>query len=1134
MPRETAVSAGGGSGAAAEALDHEALAPPAPGEVWEGLGAAGRTDRQRVALLLEAVALVAHLAHARWHLADGWDGAGVVAAHDAVRLRVRGARPGASPHLPQELLRDLVARLFGTGAGGRGRLGGRGPARRAVRALQRRWWQALAAVDPDAAVAEVLDEAPFLWEPRFAAARRALAAEHVWGGTARRWVVGPGAARRRFLAAAHDLESLRSCLAAAAAGDRWRAAAATGGRDGAALAAAGRWRAAVAAWQLSPPTDDAGRRALARAWLDLGRAERALETLAGMESGAEAGAETEVLRATCLSWLGRLRAARRAVSRAEALGPRGELALELAEVAVRIDANLGEPAAAGRRAAALLAASRRAPPPRRVQARVVAAQAAWDGGDVAALTEHLSAAVEIAGEEPTDWRWRQARALLHLEHGEPRQAAERLASALAADRRGLRRFAAAGLWNDLGLARARGGDLAGAERALLHALRLLQRCDGSRAITLGLANLAEVRLRRGRLLGVEEILAATSTANRAAGNVRGTLSDRLLAARFELVHGRPEAALVLLAEAVALAESHGLAGQLGEARVLAARALGWLGRPADAAAELAATQPVELEHLEPEERPAALALAGRRDEALAQANAVGPVGEPWVRLLASGGGPPAWGAIARLEPYRRARLVADLERFAAGTVPAPLVRQAIATFRRLGAGREAERLEAHEHGAWQALAAFLGGARDAAGLATLFAHAGYPEARLWWESADDARVLVAGPGGGEEASAPVGDGRLVLRAPAVDPPLAALFRLARAEWEGRPALAGRGRDGGNGSGADSAVTGAGRRPSGDGTGGAARGAAAAGIVGSSPALAAALSRAERLAAGDLPLLVLGESGTGKELVARLVHRGSPRRDRPLVAVNCAALSETLVLSDLFGHVRGAFTGADRDRAGVFETAEGGTVLLDEIGDLAAVAQGMLLRVLQEGEVRRVGESLPRRVDVRVVAATHRDLAAMVADGSFRRDLYYRLKGAAIELPPLRQRGDDVLALADHLLARLAGRHPGDAAPRLAPPAASRLLAHDWPGNVRELENVLAVAATLAAADGGTILPEHLELSPASGEGDSTPYHAQVDALRRRLVADALTAAGGVQAEAARRLGLSRQAMSYLVRRLGVE
>ncbi|HEX6202390.1 MAG TPA: hypothetical protein VF100_05245, partial [Thermoanaerobaculia bacterium] len=232
-----AVRAGGGSGAAAAALDHEALLPPARGEVWDGLAAAGRTDRERLALLLEAVALLAHLAHARWHLADGWDGAGVAAPGGGLgRLRVRGARPGSSPLLPQELLRDLVARLFGAGAAGRERLGGRGTARRAVRALQRRWWHALAAVDLDRTVGEVLDEASFLWEPPFAAARRSLAASHRRGQATHLWLVGPGPARRRFLAGAKDVEALRDRLAADAAGALWCSAAAVGGSDAAALA----------------------------------------------------------------------------------------------------------------------------------------------------------------------------------------------------------------------------------------------------------------------------------------------------------------------------------------------------------------------------------------------------------------------------------------------------------------------------------------------------------------------------------------------------------------------------------------------------------------------------------------------------------------------------------------------------------------------------------------------------------------------------------------------------------------------------------------------------------------------------------------------------------------------------------
>jgi transcriptional regulator with GAF, ATPase, and Fis domain len=280
--------------------------------------------------------------------------------------------------------------------------------------------------------------------------------------------------------------------------------------------------------------------------------------------------------------------------------------------------------------------------------------------------------------------------------------------------------------------------------------------------------------------------------------------------------------------------------------------------------------------------------------------------------------------------------------------------------------------------------------------------------------------------------------------------------------------------------------------------------------------------------------VQGESGPGKELIARLVHRESRRRGE-LVAVNCAALSENLRLTDLFGPVRGAFTGADRERAGVFESAAGGTVFLDEIGDLPLAAQGTLLRVLQEGEVRRLGESLPRKVDARLVAATHRDLSAMVEAGSFRRDLFFRLSVARVELPPLRERDGDALRIADALLAELA---PGT---RLTAAARGRLAAHPWPGNVRELRNVLEVAVALSGAGGGNgeavraIGPEHLELStPGQGGEEGEPagdYHARIEAFRIRLVREALTASGGNRAEAARTLGLTRQALSYLVKQL---
>ena len=297
------------------------------------------------------------------------------------------------------------------------------------------------------------------------------------------------------------------------------------------------------------------------------------------------------------------------------------------------------------------------------------------------------------------------------------------------------------------------------------------------------------------------------------------------------------------------------------------------------------------------------------------------------------------------------------------------------------------------------------------------------------------------------------------------------------------------------------------------------------IVGESLGLRRCLDRLERLAPSDLPVLIQGETGTGKELAARRLHRKSPRRRRPMAPINCAALAPGLLVSELFGHLRGAFTGADRDRPGIFEAAQGGTVLLDEIGDLPLDAQGKLLRLLQEGEVRRVGESLPRKIDVRVVAATHRDLEAMADKGRFRRDLYYRLRVGRVELPPLRDRGEDVLLLARAFLGAL-----GSPPPRLCPAARRRLLDYHWPGNVRELKNVLEVAAALS--EDGRIDAELLDL-PETNRTARHGYHERLRRFRHSMVAEALEASDGNQAAAARRLGLSRQALSYLVRRLEI-
>ncbi len=413
---------------------------------------------------------------------------------------------------------------------------------------------------------------------------------------------------------------------------------------------------------------------------------------------------------------------------------------------------------------------------------------------------------------------------------------------------------------------------------------------------------------------------------------------------------------------------------------------------------------------------------------------------------------------------------------------------------------------------------------------------GDPDARLCWLPAGEVRETPASshPSHPSEQSGPallaadLAGGRLELRGRLLDPALAACFALAVRDL----AAGGAPRSAAEAPAPLLAAEPAARRT-------AARPAATS-LIGSSPGMRAAVARLARLAAADIPVLIRGESGTGKELAAREIHHASARAHGPFVPVNCAALAESLLLSDLFGHVRGAFTGADRDRVGVFETARGGTVLLDEIGDLPLGAQGLLLRVLQEGEVRRLGESLPRRVDVRVLAATHHDLERAVAGGGFRADLFYRLKVGAVDLPPLRERGADVLQLADLFLSR------HSPPPRLAAETRELLRSYSWPGNVRELENVLRLGAAMAVD--GVIQPAHLELPralPGRAPGNETlgaaaetappsgSYHQQVESLRRQLVVAAIAAAGGNHAEAARRMGISRQALSYLVRQLGL-
>jgi len=235
-----------------------------------------------------------------------------------------------------------------------------------------------------------------------------------------------------------------------------------------------------------------------------------------------------------------------------------------------------------------------------------------------------------------------------------------------------------------------------------------------------------------------------------------------------------------------------------------------------------------------------------------------------------------------------------------------------------------------------------------------------------------------------------------------------------------------------------------------------------GMLGNAPAMQELFADIEKFAPTPMPVLILGESGTGKELVARALHVCSSRADGPFVSENCAAIPETLLESVLFGHVKGAFTGAIKDHPGHFVTAHGGTLFLDEIGDMPLSMQAKILRALQEGEVRPVGGNRARKVDVRIVAATNRDLQAMVAAGKFRQDLFYRLNVLRVVVPPLRERGDDVVLLARHFLARAGAHRP--APPRLSPAAEAVLRRGRWPGNVRQLINEMQRVAALVEAD----------------------------------------------------------------------
>jgi DNA-binding NtrC family response regulator len=308
------------------------------------------------------------------------------------------------------------------------------------------------------------------------------------------------------------------------------------------------------------------------------------------------------------------------------------------------------------------------------------------------------------------------------------------------------------------------------------------------------------------------------------------------------------------------------------------------------------------------------------------------------------------------------------------------------------------------------------------------------------------------------------------------------------------------------------------------------------LVGSGAAMRRVFEVIRKVAETDLTVLIRGESGTGKELVAQALHAASPRCDRPFVAVNCAAISRELVESELFGHEKGAFTGADARRIGRFEAAAGGTIFLDEIGDMAPETQAKVLRVLEQRSVERVGGNTPIAIDVRVVAATHRDLERDVEAGRFRQDLYYRLKVVQAELPPLRERREDIPALCERFLSQL-GERLGREKMAIGSAALARLARHDFPGNVRELRNILERAAVMAS--GSSIEEAELELAPnraapAAMAGELTFAEAKRQAIgefERSFLRDALRRHGGNVSRTAEAIGMVRQSLQQKIREL---
>ncbi|BBO83057.1 acetoacetate metabolism regulatory protein AtoC [Desulfosarcina ovata subsp. sediminis] len=309
------------------------------------------------------------------------------------------------------------------------------------------------------------------------------------------------------------------------------------------------------------------------------------------------------------------------------------------------------------------------------------------------------------------------------------------------------------------------------------------------------------------------------------------------------------------------------------------------------------------------------------------------------------------------------------------------------------------------------------------------------------------------------------------------------------------------------------------------------------MIGSSPAMVRLMETVAQVAVSEATVMITGESGTGKELVAAAIHTNSPRKAGPLVKVNCAAITETLLESELFGHEKGAFTGADRRKEGRFVQAHGGSLFLDEVGEMPIAMQVKLLRVLQERELTRVGGDQVIAVDVRLIVATNRDLARMVNDGTFREDLYYRLNVVELQTPPLRQRREDIPLLATHFLNRFAEKNH-KTVDRFSPRAMDLLIRHDWPGNVRELMNTIERAVVLSRSDcldeaDFHVLAKDAPDVDAAPSGAVFPTDLPLEQIEREAIANTLSSAGGNKSEAARRLGITRKTLREKIKKYNI-